>query len=105
MRRPPHRWKPSRPFPWETLSGRTPPVNLSQGYSALGFFDKAAETAREGLRLDPNEYYAYYGLGAAYIGLNRLEEARAILEQAIAKHLDNFDVHAELFYLAFQNDD
>jgi len=83
----------------------TPPVNLSQGYSALGFFDRAAETAREGLRLDPNEYYAYYGLGAAYIGLNRLEEARAILQQAIAKHLDNFDVHAELFYLAFQNDD
>jgi len=83
----------------------TPPVNLGQLYSTLGFFDKAAEAAREGLRLDPTEYYPYYGLGAAYIGLNRLEEARSILEQAVAKHVDNFDVHSELFFLAFLNDD
>src|SRR5437588_1610398 len=83
----------------------TPPVNLSQHYCALGFFDRAAESGRAGLELDPDEYYAYYGLACAYIGLNRLAEARSVLQQAIAKHLDNFDVHAELFYLAFQNDD
>ena len=42
---------------------------------------------------------------AAYLNLNRLEEARATVEEAQAKKLDSPDLHFILYQLAFlQND-
>ena len=83
----------------------TPPLNLSQHYNDMGLFEKAAEMGREGLKLDPNEYYAYGDLGFAYIGQNRLAESKTILEQALQRKLDNLDVHNGLLNLALTNDD
>ena len=79
--------------------------NLGVIYSSLGQYDKALAEAREALRLDPASGQSYANLVAAYLSLNRLEEARATAEEAQAKNLDSPYLHFVLYLLAFlQND-
>jgi tetratricopeptide (TPR) repeat protein/predicted Ser/Thr protein kinase len=60
-----------------------PPNNLAVRYNQTGQFEKAAEEAQEGMRRNPNNQFPYTNLAAAFLGLNRFEEAKAILEKAI----------------------
>ena len=77
-----------------------PPNNLSIEYFILGDFQKALENALEALRLDPNSYFGYAQTAGAYRALNRLEEAKATIRDAIAKGLDGAPARAELYEIA-----
>ncbi len=73
------------------LYGRTypndsiPSNNLSVGYEQMGEFEKAAEQARESIRIDPNLANGRINLAFAYLGLNRWDEARQTIEQSLAQ--------------------
>jgi serine/threonine protein kinase/predicted Zn-dependent protease len=82
-----------------------PPYNLGAIYDGLGQYDKSLAEAREALRLDPAKVVIYANLVAAYLRLNRLEEARATAEEAQAKKLDSVYLRFYRYQLAFlQND-
>src|SRR2546430_1899235 len=78
-----------------------PHNNLAFAYLTTGQFEKAIEEDREVLRLNPNVAAAYYRLGLSLKALNRLDEARAVYEEAIAKKLDSWALRSDLYGLAF----
>ncbi len=80
---------------------QTPFNNLSYLYGSLGQFDKAIENGREALRLNPNYAAAYGNVAYAFLYLNRLEEAKAIAEEALARKLDNPGIRFPLYSVAF----
>ncbi len=75
--------------------------NLAFAYATTGQFEKAIEEDREVLRLNPNVAGPYYRLGLSLTALNRLDEARAVYEEAIAKKLDSWALRSDLYGLAF----
>ena len=82
----------------------TPRADLSAMYAVLNQCDKALAQAREGADLDANGVM-YAEIASDDICLNRLPEARSIVETAQAKKLDSPTFHFEQYRLAFlQND-
>jgi len=74
-------------------------------YSQIGQYDESLLECREALRLAINHSIPYSNVVNAYIQLNRLEEARAAVEEAKAKKLDSPGLSFNLYLLAFlQND-
>jgi eukaryotic-like serine/threonine-protein kinase len=65
----------------------TPVNNLANIYNRLGQFDNALENARRAVELDPDMVSGYENLAEAYIGLNRIEEARATFNTAFQRKL------------------
>jgi eukaryotic-like serine/threonine-protein kinase len=74
--------------------------NLGLIYGRLGQYEKAAALTREELKLR-QDGYGYFNLANVYIALNRLDEAKAVLDQALARKLDTPDLPLALYYLAF----
>jgi DNA-binding winged helix-turn-helix (wHTH) protein/Flp pilus assembly protein TadD len=82
-----------------------PTYNLGVIDSNLGRYEKTLEETREALRLDPASAQGYGNVVAAYLALNRLEEARITADEAQVKNLDSPFMHSLLYQLAFlQND-
>jgi len=82
-----------------------PRNNLSEMYSQLGEFEKNLAAARDAVQVEPSSAVGYVNLFAAYLALNRLDDARATVEQAQTKKLDSAPLHLGLAALAFlQND-
>jgi eukaryotic-like serine/threonine-protein kinase len=92
-------WK--RMYPRDTL----PYDNLALRHELLGQFDKAVENASEAMRLDPHDDFAYQNLGAAYIHLNRFDEAQAVVNQAVAQHIEPRATRFLRYDLAFLHGD
>ena len=59
-----------------------PRDNLSLLYHQIGQYDKALELASAAHQSDSKDPYGYLNMARAYIGLNRFDEAKAILDQA-----------------------
>ncbi len=59
-----------------------PVGNLGAVSANLGKMDKFLEQTRKALRLDPGYYAIYANLGAAYMNLNRLDEAEQAFKEA-----------------------
>jgi serine/threonine protein kinase/tetratricopeptide (TPR) repeat protein len=88
-------WKQTYPreyIPWNNLAGQ---------YSIMGQYEKVIESAREAVRLDPSIQWAYSQLAYAYLNLNRYDEAKAVIEQALASKVDFIDIREVLFKIAF----
>jgi tetratricopeptide (TPR) repeat protein len=88
-------WKQTYPrdyIPWNNLASR---------FSGTGQYEKVIEYAREAVRLDPTREFAYSALMYAYLNLSRYDEAKAIIEQAMANKVDFVDCHEVLFRIAF----
>lgn len=79
--------------------------NLASEYFVTGDYDQAAVFAAEALRLDPGSAAWYENLSTAYIALQRLDEAQAVLNQAFVRKLDDPSMHADLYALAFLRGD
>jgi eukaryotic-like serine/threonine-protein kinase len=91
-------WAQTYPRDW------VPPINLQEIYGDFGQYDKALVEVRESLRLNPNAL-GYSSLVAAYLNLNRFEEARSAAQEAQAKKFDSAGLHQSMYQLAFlQND-
>jgi eukaryotic-like serine/threonine-protein kinase len=73
--------------------------------TVMGQHDKALPEHQECLRLEPNDVLSYENLGFNYLALNRFDEAKAVVEQAQARQLDEPELHALLADLAFLRGD
>jgi eukaryotic-like serine/threonine-protein kinase len=78
-----------------------PRNNLSVLYRQLGQFDKSLAEASEAVQVEPSSEVNYANLFKAYLALNRLDEARATVEQAQVKKLDSPPLRLDLSALAF----
>jgi tetratricopeptide (TPR) repeat protein len=75
--------------------------NLAVDYAIfLGQFDKAIETGNAAIRLNPHETGAYGAVAGAYLALNRVDEAREVLENGLRTDRDNPSIHQELYVVA-----
>jgi serine/threonine protein kinase/tetratricopeptide (TPR) repeat protein len=92
-------WKPTYP------RDASPHNNLAVKYNELGQFEKAIEPAREAIRLNPSSASGYSILAAAFVGLNRFDEAREIIGQAQAQGLDTTPMRRLLYRIAFMKGD
>ncbi|MBI3477443.1 MAG: protein kinase [Acidobacteria bacterium] len=79
--------------------------NLVGDYSVLGDFPKALAQALECLRLQPNDVLPYQNLVSVYLRMNRLEEAKAIYQQALDKKLEDEVLHNGRFVIAYLEGD
>jgi eukaryotic-like serine/threonine-protein kinase len=91
----------NRTYPRDSI----PPNNLGVGYNEIGRFDQGLVEAQETMRLDPNSAFSHGVLGGAYLGLNRLAEAKAIRQKQVALKLDGMGDHRDLYVLAFLEGD
>jgi eukaryotic-like serine/threonine-protein kinase len=82
-----------------------PPGNLAVNYASLGQYEKSVTQTLEALRLDPDNGVAYSNLVADYLSLNRLDEAKAAYQKAIARKLDFPSLHLNLYGVAFLQGD
>src|SRR5439155_7495253 len=88
-------WK--RTYPRDSI----PTNNLAVTYNFSGKFEQGLEEAQETVRLDPNSTFSYSVLGVAYIGLNRLAEAKAVRLKQIELNLYSLGDRQDLYVLAF----
>src|SRR5215472_2899694 len=71
----------------------------------LGRYERAAAEYGEALKLEPNDVVNYIDLASTYIVLNRLDDARNVLDELQARKLEH-EYTAEVSYLlAFMRDD
>ena len=71
----------------------------------LGQWDQAATAHREEASRDPQSGFAYPNLAGAYLALNRLEEARVVVAEAVERKLAKADIHWVLYQIAFLQGD
>jgi len=83
----------------------TPANNLGIIYRYLGNYEKSLSEAEERFRLDPDSAQAPANLVAAFLNLNRLEEARAMAKQAEARKMGYAFLKICKYQLAFLQDD
>jgi eukaryotic-like serine/threonine-protein kinase len=82
------------------------PFNLlANKYTLVGPFEKAIENATEAVRLNPKDARPYTNLAVAFIGLNRFDEARIVLQQALGQKLETSAMHTRLYHIAFVQSD
>jgi eukaryotic-like serine/threonine-protein kinase len=81
-----------------------PHTNLGFLYGNLGQYDKAIAETEMSIRQEPT-IHGYGNLAGVYINVNRLQDARHILEEAQQKNFDNLNIRANLYALAFLSGD
>ena len=82
-----------------------PPNNLAVRYALMGEPEKSLSKALEAQRLDPGDSIANLSVASSYVLLDRYDEARATINQALAKKIDIPPFHILSYQLAFiQND-
>jgi serine/threonine protein kinase/Flp pilus assembly protein TadD len=91
-------WK--RTYPRDTI----PHTNLGVAYTSLGEFEKALEETREAISLSPDFTNGYSNAAGDFMALNRFDDAKAMIEQAMARNLDSQVFHALLYQIAFVNE-
>ena len=92
-------WQRTYPRDW------TPFNLLANRYTQVGPFDKAIENGHQAIQLNPKAAGSYVNLAVGFIGLNRFDEARDILRQALAQKLETTNLHARLYHIAFLKGD
>ena len=75
--------------------------NLGVDYTYLGQYEKAITVSLEDLRLNPGSAAAFTNLVGLYPAVNRLDEAKAKYQQAIAHKVDNPFLHGNRYGVAF----
>ena len=75
--------------------------NLGNVYTAQGQYEKAAEAAKQALRLAPERVGPYASLANHTLALQRLDETRQAIHDGQGQKLDNFVLHNALYALAF----
>jgi tetratricopeptide (TPR) repeat protein len=71
---------------WQQIYPRddvVPPANLGYIYGNLGSYDKALTECQQALRVSPDGI-AYAHLAHVYLDLNRLDEAKNVVQEARA---------------------
>jgi tetratricopeptide (TPR) repeat protein len=71
---------------------------LGQVYLATERYDEAENIFNKVRRLSPEKTDGYFGMGLAYSGQQRYEEAIAQFEEALKRDSDLYEAHAEIGY-------
>jgi serine/threonine protein kinase/tetratricopeptide (TPR) repeat protein len=79
--------------------------NLGGNYLILGQYESAIAPILETIRLQPDDGVAYANLMLADIASNRLDDAKANYEKALARKLDEVYLHVGRYFLAFRQGD
>ena len=74
--------------------------DFSLALAAQGQYEKAAEIAREGVRLMPDTDQ-YVNLALWELSLQRFDETRQVIHEALARKIDDYILHSALYALAF----
>ncbi|HVP55713.1 MAG TPA: protein kinase [Candidatus Eisenbacteria bacterium] len=83
-----------------------PHSNLALNYEGMGEFEKAAEQSRAAMDISPSSVTGYANLIAAYLAMDRVDEAKAIYDQTRQRKLDNEYLRQLRYGIAFlQNDE
>jgi DNA-binding winged helix-turn-helix (wHTH) protein/tetratricopeptide (TPR) repeat protein len=82
-----------------------PRIGLAAIYRSFGQYDKSLAEMRESVGLDPLSSLGYADLFECYTSLNRLEEAQAVNEAALAKNPDSPGLRVNLYTLDFLRND
>ena len=82
-----------------------PHASLASLYRVLGQYEKAVAETQEARRLEPNAVLVYSNLGSDYLALGKLEEAKAILDQASVQNVDGTVLRLTRYQLAFLEGD
>jgi len=82
-------------------SDSTPHNRLGRNYMLSGESSKGAQAYWEAQRLAPNVAGSYVNLAAAYLILEKYDEAKAVLDAAKSRNLDVVGLRANAYYLAF----
>jgi DNA-binding winged helix-turn-helix (wHTH) protein/Flp pilus assembly protein TadD len=82
-----------------------PRTDLAVIWSDLGKFGPSLDQAQAALRLAPEESQNYANLVNAYVSQDRVDEAKAVIDQATARNLDSSDLHLYRYDLAFLRHD
>jgi len=75
-----------------------PPNNLAVGYEQEGEYAKAAEKARDAVRLEPNSSGAWGNVIYAYLGSNRPDEAQQTLQQGLQRFPNGEFLHFVAYF-------
>jgi serine/threonine protein kinase/Flp pilus assembly protein TadD len=78
-----------------------PHNNLAIQYAKLGQWEKMLAAAREAVRLSPATVEPYANMAVAFMGLNRVDEARKVLEDGVRQKPDAGSFRSLLYKLAF----
>lgn len=79
------------------LSGLTSP--------GTGHHERAAEEAQKAIELDPDFSIGYFNAGFAYVYLNRLSEAEAVLRKAAERKIEVMQFSLLRYFIAFLKSD
>ena len=80
-------------------------TNLAVNYFIIGQPERAAAVTREALHLEPDNILGYNNLGLAYLSMNRLDEAKSVFDEALARKLDGPYLRQSIYYLDFLRKD
>ena len=83
----------------------SPYSNLSVLYRVIGQPDKSLEAARQNVELFPEQFWGYTEVATGYRAMNRLEEAKAVLRQAMSRGLTGWPIRSELYFVALAEGD
>jgi serine/threonine protein kinase/tetratricopeptide (TPR) repeat protein len=78
----------------------TPANNLSLEYNIIGDYQKGLENGLEAIRRQPGSFFGYVQAEGSYFGLNRIDDAKALLKQAFAHGLDVPVLHEDMYSIA-----
>ena len=84
------------------LSTRSSPFQqLSGVHGYMGQCQKSREEFAEALRLEPSDQANYSNLAATYLTLGRIDEAKALLDQAQSHNMGGEQLLQTYYYAAF----
>jgi serine/threonine protein kinase/tetratricopeptide (TPR) repeat protein len=75
--------------------------NLSLVLAAQGQHERAAEFARQAVRLAPDRVEFYENLANFTLALQRVDETRQVIHEALARKMDDSQIHSVLYGLGF----
>lgn len=79
--------------------------NLAAIYNQHGQFDKALAAAQEAVRIDPMSASNWENEATAYLGMGRIEEAKAVVHQEIERGVGGSLAHYHLVGIAYAQGD
>jgi eukaryotic-like serine/threonine-protein kinase len=83
----------------------TPHIDLGLCYELLGQSERAAEENQEAVRLDPDDGAARANLSGMLMDLDRIAEAKASNQEALARKIDHPLIHYRMYQIAFVEGD
>ena len=95
----------------ESWIQKTPQDLLPHGFLAAfasqgsGRYDKAVDEGQKAIELDPDYAIGYFNVAFAYIYLNRLSEAEAMLRKASQRRIESIEFSLCRYFIAFLRND